>query len=460
MTIAIYIRVSTDEQAQQGFSIDNQKERLEQYCLSQGWSNYLFYIDDGYTGTNTNRPALERLIKHIEEKKIKLVIVYKLDRLGRKQKDVLYLLEDVFDKHGVTFKSATEPFDTSTSLGKAMIGILAVFAQLERDTIIERTTAGRRQRVRQGMWYGGRVPFGYEWDTKKQELLVVPEQAELVKKAFKMYLQGQSWLSIGDWLATQTNERVFDHSVVRDMLQRPIYAGNMNNAGQIVKGNHQAIIDIETFEMVQNEIKQRNVGRAPIGTYLLSGLLECGECGSKVMHVVSKKNGYRYEYYACKNQHVRRKDRDTSKDCKLGYTRTHDIEKWVINIIKNISLNPSVFVKKNNNNDKEISSIKNKIKQIEKKLDRWYSAFEEGILNPSQLKERISKMEDEKNKLVERLDALSIKQVDPNKFAFSLKQVSELWDFLNFEEQKILLRSVVEKIVMKKDKEHDILFNL
>ena len=136
MSVGLYCRVSTEEQAASGFSIDHQQSRLKAYCESQGWAKYSLYTDDGYTGTNLNRPQMQRMMKDIETGKIDTVLVYKLDRLSRHQKDVLYLLEDLFEHYGVVFKSATEPFDTSTPLGRAMIGILAVFGQLERDTII------------------------------------------------------------------------------------------------------------------------------------------------------------------------------------------------------------------------------------------------------------------------------------------------------------------------------------
>ena len=116
MTIALYCRVSTDEQAQHGFSIDHQKERLAAFCESQGWKDYEHYVDDGYTGTNLNRPQLTRLIRHVRSGRVNMVVVYKIDRLSRKLRDALYLLEDVFEANGVAFRSATEPFDTSTPI--------------------------------------------------------------------------------------------------------------------------------------------------------------------------------------------------------------------------------------------------------------------------------------------------------------------------------------------------------
>ena len=133
--IACYTRVSTDAQLEQGHSIPEQKDRLEKYCSAMGWNEYKHYTDGGFTGANINRPALQNLIKDVKAGKIEKVIVYKLDRLSRSQKDTLYLIEDVFLRNNADFISLSENFDTSSPFGKALIGILAVFAQLEREQI-------------------------------------------------------------------------------------------------------------------------------------------------------------------------------------------------------------------------------------------------------------------------------------------------------------------------------------
>ncbi|EJW14783.1 resolvase domain protein [Paenibacillus alvei DSM 29] len=342
MVVGIYIRVSTEEQAQHGFSIDAQKEKMIAYCKSQGWPDFKLYIDDGYTGTNMDRPALNRLIRHVENQKINLVVVYKLDRLSRKQRDVLYLLEEVFEKHDTGFKSATEPFETTTPFGKAMIGILAVFAQLERDMIVERTTTGRRQRIRQGKWYGGRQPLGYYWDREKEKLIIIPDEAMLIKAIFDKYKDGESRLSIAEWAQSRCKSRVIDHGVVRDILSRRIYIGELNDCGTWIKGNHEPIIDLKTWQAVQKEIHNREEGSSPKGEYLLTGLLKCGVCGENVVHVkrITRRYGKVYEYhlYACKNQHVRRKDRNNN--CSLGYHRRENIEKFVTDRLKALSLFP------------------------------------------------------------------------------------------------------------------------
>lgn len=463
--IALYCRVSTDEQVH-GFSIDSQKERLEAYCKSQGWEDYLFFIDDGYSGTNMERPALKRMIRYIEAGRISTVLVYKLDRLGRKQKDVLFLLEDIFDTAGVAFKSATEPFDTSTPLGKAMLGILAVFAQLERDTIIERVTAGRQQRLRRGLWAGGRVPFGYRWDQEKQELIIVPEQAELVRKAFKMYLKGHSRLYIAEWFAKRTNDRVSDHNTIRDMLKRTTYIGKLNNNGVLVDGNHEPIIDIETFERVQKEMKKRREGRAPMGNYFLSGLMRCGLCGSQVIHIWGYDRGVKkYHYYACKDQHVRPKGKENY--CKLGYIQMEKLDAQVAEQLKKLAVNPADVVKKIRENTGHIDqleiieSLESELVKVDEKLERWYDAFEQGLLDPDQLKKRIDSLENEKKAILTQLSEVNEPKKDNTEDLIkTLKKIGETWDDLTFDEQKSILRAAVDHIIVHPKGEFEIAWNV
>ena len=193
---ALYIRVSTDAQFEEGYSVDAQKEKLAQYCKLKDIEDYEFYIDGGWSGSNIERPEIKRLIADIKAEKIDAVVVYKLDRLSRSQKDTVYLLEDVFIPNGCAFISLNENFDTSTPYGKAMIGILSVFAQLERENIRERTRMGMYERVKSGLWMdGGRVPFGYDYDREKNTL-IPNEKAEQVRQIYQLYLQGYSTIQL------------------------------------------------------------------------------------------------------------------------------------------------------------------------------------------------------------------------------------------------------------------------
>ena len=145
---ALYIRVSTLEQAQEGYSIGAQKERLLAFCKAHEWLVADSYVDGGYSGSNLDRPGIQKLISEVDS--FDLVLVMKLDRLSRSQRDTLYLIEEVFLPAGVDFVSMSEAFDTSVPFGRAMIGILSVFAQLEREQIKERTFMGRIERAQGG----------------------------------------------------------------------------------------------------------------------------------------------------------------------------------------------------------------------------------------------------------------------------------------------------------------------
>lgn len=165
MKTAIYVRVSTLEQAEGGYSIDEQIDTLTKYCEIKKWSVEKIYKDGGYSGSNTDRPGMKRLIQDAKRKKFDSVLVYKLDRLSRSQKDTLYLIEDVFNAYNIAFMSLQENFDTSSAFGKAMIGILAVFAQLEREQIKERMSMGKRGRAKAGKAMSWSiVPFGYTYE--------------------------------------------------------------------------------------------------------------------------------------------------------------------------------------------------------------------------------------------------------------------------------------------------------
>ncbi|WP_409177451.1 recombinase family protein [Brevibacillus fortis] len=473
MKVAIYIRVSTEEQAQQGYSLDAQKERLIAFCKSQGWDDHILYMDDGYTGTNMNRPALKRLIRHIEANEIQTVLVYKLDRLGRKQKDVLHLLEDVFEKNNVAFKSATEPFDTSTPLGKAMLGILAVFAQLERDMIVERMVEGRRQRVKQGLWHGGRIPFGYTWSPENSMMEIVPDEAHLIREIYRLYLEGQSTLAIADWAALRSSARKFTHVAIRDILARPIYVGKLINDGVLVDGKFEGIIDPDIWYAVQREKSRRKEGLTPVGDYLLTGLLECGVCQSPVVHVRRKaKRGdhtYLYELYACKNQHVRRKERSQELPCRLGYHHRDTVEKYVIDKIKSIALDPQIVLEVSeegltrHNHQEAIDALTERKKKVLSGLDNLYDAIQSGAIKANAVSDRITTLEKEQELIETQLLDLIGKEVperNVEEFQSLINLIGEDWNYLTFEEQKVMIRKVVKKVTLIKNKLVKITWNL
>ena len=190
MKVALYPRVSSHEQVA-GYSIGEQIASLTKYCEAMGWEIYKIYTDPGYSGGNTERPGLQEMLKDIKAGKVDKVVVYKLDRLSRSQKDTMMLIEDEFLAYGVDFVSMSENFDTSTPFGRAMIGILAVFAQLERENIKERTMIGKEARAKEGKWGGGSSePIGYDYNPQTEELVINEYEAMQVKEAAALFLGG------------------------------------------------------------------------------------------------------------------------------------------------------------------------------------------------------------------------------------------------------------------------------
>ena len=190
--VAIYVRVSTTNQVEEGYSIEEQKDKLSSYCDIKDWSVYNVYTDGGFSGSNTDRPALEKLIKDAKKRKFDTVLVYKLDRLSRSQKDTLYLIEDIFIKNNIAFLSLQENFDTSTPFGKAMIGLLSVFAQLEREQIKERMQLGKLGRAKAGksmMW--AKTSYGYDYHRGTGTMTINPVQSLAIKFMFETYLSGR-----------------------------------------------------------------------------------------------------------------------------------------------------------------------------------------------------------------------------------------------------------------------------
>ena len=175
-----YVRVSTENQLE-NYSIDEQTSRMKAYCSAMNFNLIKIYTDGGYSGGNTDRPALKQMLYDLRSSQIDAVLVYKLDRLSRSQKDTLTLIEDCFLANGIDFISINENFDTSTPFGRAMIGILSVFAQLEKDQITERFTMGRIGRCKAGYFHGGgNPPYGYSY--VNGSLLINYDEAENVKK--------------------------------------------------------------------------------------------------------------------------------------------------------------------------------------------------------------------------------------------------------------------------------------
>ena len=293
---ALYERVSTQQQAEEGFSIDAQTERLTKFAESKDYQIIRHYTDAGYSGAKVDRPALQEMIRDIEKNKIDIVLVYKLDRLSRSQKHTLFLIEDIFLKNDVQFVSMSESFDTTTPYGRAMVGLLSVFAQLERDSIRERTKMGISERAKAGYYHGGStIPIGYDYT---DGLLEVNEyEAMIVRKIFELYDAGKGITYIGKYISKNFPSQygMWDSSLA-GILRNKIYIGKINHKGQIFDGLHEPILEEDLFYRVSGKIVRNGINKkkAFTRTRLLTGIMYCGYCGARIAGRVS---GEKRKYY-------------------------------------------------------------------------------------------------------------------------------------------------------------------
>ncbi len=276
MRTAIYVRVSTEEQSTEGYSLDAQKEMLQDYCVAEGWDLYRIYEDDGYSGTNTKRPAYSSMMAEIEEWDVLLVL--KIDRIHRNSRNFMSMMDEL-KKRDKMFVSSTESLDTTNALGRFVLDMIQRIAQLESEQIGERTYMGMKEKAesmsnneKESRTLGFNAPFGYE--LMNGILISNPEELETVRGIFHDYSQGSTMDSIAYQLnrsGTLTKKgNPWNIYNLRNILHNPIYAGYMRWDDVLVKHFAQTAVSPYEFNAVQELIiskirdpKKRNIHKIP-----------------------------------------------------------------------------------------------------------------------------------------------------------------------------------------------------
>ena len=408
--VCLYTRISTDEE-NQPTSLHSQRERLEAFCQAQeGW-RIVAHQEDRATGTRLDRPGLQGALDLARSGRIDLLLVYRVDRLSRKVRQLAQLAEEL-DTYGVVLRSATEPFDTGSAAGRMMLQMLAVFAEFEHATIVDRVTAGIERRAKEGRWPTGRLPFGYRRDEEKR---VVPDErtAPVVKRIFDLYTRGQiGTAAIARTLAAEQAPAPpagWQPAVVQLILDNEAYLGRVIWRRQGLPGLHEPLIDDVTFQRARRLLRERGedmaLRRSNPSDYLLSGLVRCGRCRRAYVGMSARGNGGTYHYYACTGRQKlgragcdgERIPRDKLESAVLAQLATLYRDGALIRraideaAAGEQAARPAL--------EERRRSLAEEVRRAERALDRYYKAFEDGDLESGRFQTRVSALET-------RIDAL------------------------------------------------------
>lgn len=405
----IYIRVSTREQAEEGYSISEQQERLIKYAEAMGWTVVRVFIDPGHSGSTMDRPALQEMIGAIADADI--VLVDKLDRLSRSLYDTLYMIQKVFGERDVSFVSRNEAFDTSTSFGRAMVGILAVFAELERERIKERMADGRNGRAKEGKWHG-QPPTGYDYDKASGVLQINAYEAVQIREAFELAAQRVPLLEIVKSFhekGYRTKTGTWRVESLRGILASRAYLGEVKHGGEWFPGLHTPLIDQETFDAVQVILEERsreNERYKPGKRYAspLGGLIWCGHCGAKYHW----RSGKERSYYGCYSRSRCDPKLVRDKNCKNKIYRDFRLEAIIYDEIRQLKSDPGYVEKLRRSVDtkEKEAVIEARIKALSGQISKLMDLYSLTDMPMEEVSAKVTPLAEEKKKLVAELQTL------------------------------------------------------
>jgi site-specific DNA recombinase len=476
---ALYSRVSTDIQRDKGLSIPRQKSWLEEESARHNLGNIRHYVDSGFSAANPNRPALTQLLEDIESSQVKTVICYRYDRIAR---DVRWLLTflDKLKTYDVDFISLQERFDSTSPIGKAMLTIVGTFAQLERETTVERVRGAMFEMTKQGKFCGGQPAYGLEIKNKK--LRINKREAMIVRQMFDRFEELKSFRGITVWLNKEgyltKRKTTFASSTIKRILQNPIYKGYQTfgkrpGAGKFIpkdkwlvtRANVESIISEKQFDRVQRIIQSRNFA-LPQRTgiiYLLSGLFHC-HCGATMVGMtyrkITRKNPRAYSYYKCNG-------RIAKGNCLQGKFNKEEIERLVLEYVKrkaNLFFNKAeteIAITKLRaaspvSLQQRLQRVETGLKSIEKKEARLLTLFENSAINKGLLEKRINELKGQKVTLQVEKDKLTL-EINPKtktKRVDVLQKINDLnGELFQLPEitKREILRQLVKSIYLKKD---------
>ena len=464
--VGIYVRVSTQEQAKEGYSIGEQTDRLKKFAEAHDWIVVKVYTDAGHSGADTDRPALQDMLQDIRNGKLDKVLVYKLDRLSRSQKDTLSLIEDEFLPNNTDFESMSEKLDTSTAQGRLFLGILAAFAQLEREVIRERMSMGMEARIKEGKWKGGAyAPFGYDYEKSLDKLVINEYEAMIVKYIFESFTEGMNIYQIKNEMIDKgyrIRNGILDPRRIKYVLRNKTYCGYLKSKDHWYKGLHDSIIDEPTFEKAQDileETKRKfdesgiNIQSTAICTNL-GGLIYCSHCGAKYCRVSSGTKKYGYTYvFKCYSRNKKVKHMVKDPNCKNKIYKVNELEEMIFNEIKKLKIDPEYLKVLRKESEKvtdqqQITGIEAEIKSVNAQLSRFMDLYGLGKYDIDELDAKTKPLTERKLKLQKELSKLQeeSKHKTDKEVLKMVESFEEALEKGSLEDRRTIIQELIDRI--------------
>jgi len=424
------------------------------------------YSDGGYTGANIERPGVRQLLADIEAGKIDCVVVYKVDRLSRSLIDFSKMME-LFEKKGICFVSITQQFNTNSSLGRLTLNILLSYAQFEREIISERTRDKQVAARKKGKWTGGHILLGYDLDSHAGKLVVNPEEAARVREMFRLYMEGTPVLEIVQrfdklgwrnkkW--TTQDGRLYGGSPLHrchiyKLLASILYTGQVKVGAEMFPGEHEAIIDQQTFDLAQQRLRDNawkagNPHRVKQDS-LLRGMIYCSCCGSGMYSTYSSNGERRYRYYVC-----HRSQQKIEGYCTSRAVSAPSVENAVVESIRRIGVHPEVLAETARSARvrlaeivaglrDELAQTNGRVKNLKSQIARLRSPDSTRL---TEIQEQLAAGDTKAEALRREILRREKHRIDEKDLRRTMDSFEDVWKAMNLEEQRALLRELAEKV--------------
>lgn len=468
MKAAIYIRVSTDRQADEGFSLEAQHDILMELLDKKGMELYRVYSDPGISGkTMRKRPGIQQMIADMKSGRFDAILVHKLDRLSRNLGDLYDFIATVnkLNIRLVIASLGSEEIDTISPMGKAFLYFNGIFAEIYSDNLREETLKGLEKKMKKGGRHMSRAPLGYDFsgDNEHRDLVINQKEANLVRTVYKMYLEGKGVVNIAKHMNSFSRGKeggVWDSKYVKDILKNPTYTGHNHfkpdnweeSKRIIVKGTHEAIISQEDFDKVQAMMERKSSGHMSKSSYdyPYGGIIKCGKCGATYIGTSSVQklaDGSKkiYKSYRCRNHY-------TNNTCDAPSISERDLNRIVFE--KLMITSDKIQEKKKSGDSKDKRMLQKEIEVSNRRRKNWMMALGDGKLSPNDYADLIEEEE-------QRMKSLYAEYSDQEEAyinEFSLEEIRHMmvnikdnWDYLEADTQKQVIQSMFRSIVIKKE---------